>query len=145
MPTLGAKYSLFSSAYIFIRGFCLAGQCQMGARCHFAHGKEELRQASDVKFLNYFNIFLKTPLFKPMPTTGNGLNAEAKLKGSPIGGGYGMPYSNYKTVKCKYYDQGFEKSIDFFVYIWKAGTCKYGENCSFAHGDVDMRSFVNKI
>ena len=43
-----------------------------------------------------------------MPTTGNGIKTDAKLKGSSLGGGYGMPYSNYKTVKCKYFDQGSE-------------------------------------
>ena len=30
----------------------------MGARCHFAHGKEELRQASDVKNLCLKNLYI---------------------------------------------------------------------------------------
>jgi hypothetical protein len=34
-------------------------------------------------------------------------------------------YSNYKTVKCK----NFERE----------GNCKYGGNCTFAHGDFEMR------
>lgn len=38
--------------------------------------------------------------------TGNGFIEDSKLKSSAVGFGYGMPYSNYKTVKCKYYDQG---------------------------------------
>jgi hypothetical protein len=33
---------------------------------------------------------------------------------------------NYKIVKCK----NFEKD----------GTCKYGDHCTFAHGDKDLRS-----
>ncbi len=35
-----------------------------------------------------------------------------------------MPFSNYKTVKCKNFE---------------AGLCKYGDTCCFAHGDVDQR------
>ena len=59
-----------------------------------------------------------------MPTTGNGLNPEAKVKGSSLGGGggYGMPYSNYKTVKCKYFDQGifFKKTSEIFEFVYFA-------------------------
>ena len=38
---------------------------------------------------------------------------------------------NYKIVKCK----NFEKD----------GTCKYGENCTFAHGNNEIRSKSDKI
>ena len=31
----------------------------------------------------------------------------------------------YKTVKCKYFEQ--------------YGQCRYGDTCSFAHGDKDVR------
>ena len=37
-----------------------------------------------------------------------------------------IPYCNYKTVKCKLYDK------DQF--------CKFGQNCRFAHGDLELRS-----
>ena len=36
-----------------------------------------------------------------------------------------VPYSNYKTVKCKFFEND--------------GQCKFGRNCSFAHGDQDLR------
>lgn len=36
--------------------------------------------------------------------------------------------TNYKTVLCKYWQQ--------------TGTCKYNENCSFAHGDPEMRTAI---
>jgi len=38
---------------------------------------------------------------------------------------------NYKIVKCK----NFEKD----------GTCKYGENCTFAHGNNEIRSKSDNI
>lgn len=41
--------------------------------------------------------------------------------------GYSVPptVSNYKTIQCKFFEKGH---------------CKYGGNCSFAHGDHEMRS-----
>jgi len=35
-----------------------------------------------------------------------------------------MTFNNYKTIKCKYFESGF---------------CKNLQNCTFAHGDQDMR------
>jgi hypothetical protein len=35
-----------------------------------------------------------------------------------------MMVNNYKTVVCKY---------------WEQGKCKYVTNCSFAHGDTEQR------
>ena len=35
--------------------------------------------------------------------------------------------TNFKTIVCKY---------------WEKGECKYKEGCTFAHGDVEMRSIV---
>lgn len=37
--------------------------------------------------------------------------------------------TNYKTVICKYWQQ--------------TGTCKYQENCSFAHGDPEVRTAID--
>ncbi len=37
-----------------------------------------------------------------------------------------IPYNNYKTQTCKYYE--------------KDKSCKFGANCSFAHGGVEMRN-----
>lgn len=36
-----------------------------------------------------------------------------------------MNTNNYKTVKCKNFDQ--------------FGQCKYGNSCTFAHGENEMR------
>lgn len=36
--------------------------------------------------------------------------------------------TNYKTVMCKYWQQ--------------TGNCKYSDNCSFAHGDPEMRTAI---
>lgn len=36
-----------------------------------------------------------------------------------------IPYNNYKTQKCKYFEQ--EKM------------CRFGKNCTYAHGQVDLR------
>jgi hypothetical protein len=36
-----------------------------------------------------------------------------------------VPYNNYKTVRCKYFDT--------------EGHCKFGKNCTYAHGDPELR------
>lgn len=36
-------------------------------------------------------------------------------------------YNNYKTVKCKYYELNI---------------CKNGDNCTFAHGDDELKPLV---
>lgn len=44
-----------------------------------------------------------------------------------------IPYNNYKTQRCKYFDQ--------------EGSCKFGKNCSYAHGDFEVRNpydFINE-
>lgn len=37
-----------------------------------------------------------------------------------------IPYNNYKTQRCKYFDE--------------QGQCKFGKNCSYAHGDFELRN-----
>jgi len=85
------------------------GTCQLGPKCHFAHGKEELRKITD-----------------PLPPT---VVAEQKAPSMPQAQPFNVPNnpvpSNYKTVKCKYFEQGY---------------CKYNQSCSFAHGDQDLRT-----
>ena len=71
------------------------GNCHVGARCHFAHGEKELRKVEDA------------------------LPIDVQMKMMNI------PYNNYKTVKCKYFDS--------------EGQCKFGKNCSFAHGLDQLR------
>jgi hypothetical protein len=36
-----------------------------------------------------------------------------------------IPYNNFKTQRCKYYEQD--------------KMCRFGKNCSYAHGQVDLR------
>ena len=38
-----------------------------------------------------------------------------------------IPYNNYKTQVCKYYEQS-------------GGNCKFGKNCSYAHGAHELRN-----
>ena len=45
-----------------------------------------------------------------------------------------IPYNNYKTQKCKY-----------FYDLTNPGICKFGKNCSYAHGDVDMRKPYSNV
>ena len=37
-----------------------------------------------------------------------------------------IPYNNYKTQRCKYFDD--------------TGNCKFGKNCSYAHGEAELRN-----
>ena len=37
-----------------------------------------------------------------------------------------IPYNNFKTQKCKYFEQ--EKQ------------CRFGKNCTYAHGDYELRA-----
>jgi hypothetical protein len=37
-----------------------------------------------------------------------------------------IPYNNYKTQRCKYFDE--------------QGQCKFGKNCSYAHGEEELRN-----
>jgi hypothetical protein len=40
-----------------------------------------------------------------------------------------IPYNNFKTQKCKY-----------FYSTEVPGICKFGKNCSYAHGEEDLRN-----
>jgi len=37
-----------------------------------------------------------------------------------------VPYNNFKTQRCKYFDD--------------TGNCRFGKNCSYAHGDAELRN-----
>ena len=53
----------------------------------------------------------------------------------PMSGGAPMmgSYSNYKTVRCKFFDQGN------YLFTSLGKNCPYGDRCSFAHGTEDIR------
>jgi hypothetical protein len=86
--------------------------CPLGNRCHFAHGREELRKISDPLPRN-------TPLISGAKL--------AQMTGIPEGQPGNLPpvNHNFKTMLCKY---------------WEQGKCKFGEQCSFAHGDCEVRN-----
>ena len=71
------------------------GTCIKGASCHFAHSEEELRRRDD-----------KLPL-------------EVQYKMMKL------PYNNYKTQMCKFFEQ--------------TGHCQYSTNCTYAHGIAELR------
>jgi hypothetical protein len=87
------------------------GKCYMAEKCHFAHGFDELRNIND-----------------PVPT---GIPQQGGIRKPPMQGMQGGQHSNpsetnnFKTAKCKYFDQG---------------GCKFGDKCNFAHGDEELRS-----
>ena len=78
------------------------GCCPLGKLCSFAHGKGELREMKD-----------------PLPK--EALNNYSVY----------LPYSNYKTVRCKNFES-------------PAG-CTYGAYCTFAHGLHERRSLYDPI
>ena len=73
----------------------------MGVNCHYAHGEKDLRKVTD-----------------PLPRT-----APKRLDVFKSQGQHSTK-SNFKTVLCKYYDQG---------------SCKNMTNCSYAHGVHELR------
>eukprot|EP00742_Colponemidia_sp_Colp-10_P000597 GILJ01000653.1.p1 GENE.GILJ01000653.1~~GILJ01000653.1.p1 ORF type:complete len:293 (-),score=23.12 GILJ01000653.1:327-1205(-) len=85
-----------------------AGYCERGDTCNFAHQDQELRasprrnSAGEVRTMRSPHRAMMYTMLPP-----------------------GQSHPNYKTVKCKFFEQG---------------TCKFGAKCSFAHGDQDMRA-----
>ncbi|CAD8166740.1 unnamed protein product [Paramecium octaurelia] len=70
------------------------GNCSIGEKCQFAHGQKELRNPND-------------PILGKIPTIDSNI-----------------VITNYKTVLCKYDQQGF---------------CKNGVNCPYAHGTNEKK------
>lgn len=93
------------------------GQCHMGAKCHFAHGKEELRANENLPIIHQNQMPINTN--SKQSWGGDFSTQQTQLGVSNQSGG------NYKTARCKFFEKGH---------------CKFGQNCSFAHGDQDLRS-----
>lgn len=90
--------------------------CPLSLRCHFAHGPQEIRKEKDP---------LPGPVLKP-GSNSNKANPNLGMQNqiSQNGNLTNMP-GNHKTVKCKFFE---------------VGSCKFGNMCSFAHGDHELRS-----
>jgi len=87
------------------------GTCNLGLKCHFAHGPEELRTLND-------------PLPQHVPM--NQQRSEPRRPTPNITQNSLPPtIANYKTVKCRFFEKGF---------------CKFAQNCGFAHGDTEIRN-----
>jgi hypothetical protein len=94
-------FGMINSKYktTMCRHFEQSGACQMGARCHFAHGKEELRKVSDP-------ITAMPPQQMSMPKMDKPRTVPMQAVSQQAPGSTGFPTpSNYKTVKCKYFEK----------------------------------------
>lgn len=87
----------------------------MGEKCHFAHGEQELRKPSDPIPVHAFSLYSKPSNF--------GNDYAEQRSSSDIPPGYVK--NNYKTIPCKFYMQD--------------GHCSFGERCTYAHGEEDLR------
>ncbi len=96
---------------IMCKYFSMDKPCPLGTRCHFSHGKEEIRRIND-------------PLPKNAPMVPNSKLAQ-EMGADGSNGQNPVVINNYKTVTCKY---------------WEQGKCKYQQKCSFAHGDCEVRN-----
>jgi len=94
------------------------GTCHMGTKCHFAHGKEELRVMNENMPIIHQNQMTMNTQSKPS-WSGDFPTQQTQLGVTNQSGGH------YKTAKCKFFEKGH---------------CKFGQNCSFAHGEMDLRS-----
>lgn len=83
--------------------------CPLGIKCHYSHGKEDMRKPND-----------PLPPNTPMMVNSAKTNPQQQNQGMPNP----MSAGNFKTVICKY---------------WEQGKCKYGTNCTFAHGDPEKK------
>lgn len=92
---------------VICKHFEQSGQCYLGDKCHFAHGSEELRNPSD-----------------PLPPNKGLSTNDTKPTQNYQGQTLPPNVSNYKTIKCKFFEKGH---------------CKFAGGCSFAHGDQDVR------
>ncbi|CAJ1372939.1 unnamed protein product [Effrenium voratum] len=122
-----------------------AGRCSQGSACAYAHGKGELRRAdsahgtpatyktllcefhergmcrrgSQCTFAHGRNE-LRTTSGQPQ-----GASGVAVVHGSGSASALRREPANYKTLLCEFYERG---------------SCKYGSQCTFAHGRNELRA-----
>lgn len=90
------------------------GFCNLGEKCNFAHGKEELRESAGgsapAPVASSYNYGYQQKPYQP-PSFSQVDPSTSKY---------------YKTVLCRNFQQ--------------TGQCSFGPNCKFAHGDDELRS-----
>ncbi|CAD8143920.1 unnamed protein product [Paramecium octaurelia] len=91
------------------RHFITNGNCALGARCQFAHGRQELRANANGFQPNSEFIMHQNP------------QGALPLKVQPIN----PMIANYKTQLCKHFNP-------------QTGLCKNGVTCTFAHGEQEL-------
>lgn len=94
--------------------FLLAGSCNRGAECNFAHNQTELREVPNLKKTKLCQQFAIGKC--QMGGKCSFAHGEEELRYTP---------EFYKTSIC----QGFFK-----------GKCHYGDNCRYAHGENELRA-----
>lgn len=105
------------------RHFQQKGFCNMGDKCNFAHGYEELKQSMGGT----------APKF---PKTEFESYAKPAFAGAPAAN-YKPHYTNpadsiyYKTSLCRNFQE--------------KGFCQYGDKCKFAHGEPDLKQGPSKV
>lgn len=113
-PQINNKYKT-----MLCRHWETLGTCYMGAKCHFAHGKQDLRSISDP-----LPVSTQVYGYQNSPSPTNDMPTQNISSGN-------YSTNNFKTIKCKYFEQGW---------------CKYDKHCTFAHGDPDPKdSFSSQM
>ena len=97
------------------RHFEQKGFCNLGEKCNFAHGKEELREAppgsAPAPVASSYNYGGYQPKTYQQPSYTQVDHSSSKY---------------YKTVLCRNFTQ--------------TGQCSFGPNCKFAHGEEELRA-----
>eukprot|EP00347_Sterkiella_histriomuscorum_P024009 403332620 len=106
---------------VMCRHFQTQGQCTLGDKCSFAHGEHELRKGAGGQVYQP----------KQYGSDNNGGGRGGYVPRGGRGGRGGFQNFNtqgrdqtFKTALCKNFEQG---------------NCKYGDKCSFAHGDHELK------
>lgn len=109
-PTQTSSTGLYKTK--LCRHFQTKGHCNMGEKCNFAHGMEELRASAGgapAMPTSAYSFAYTQPTYQS-----NYTNTDHS----------GSKY--YKTVLCRNFQE--------------TGQCQFGDNCKFAHGDAELRA-----